>query len=174
MALSNATGWMLLTTGNKSELSVGYATLYGDMAGGFAVLKDAYKTEVQALASWRNVNTVAGFLGPIGPAIPQAIIDKPPSAELAEGQTDEAALGSYEDLDAILRAMVEGNLDATSAARAASLATGRQIAVDYAVRIGRLVHRAEFKRRQSPPGVVLGSRGYDKGWRLPLVNANGL
>ncbi len=174
MALSNATGWMVVSTGNKSEMSVGYATLYGDMCGGFSVLKDAYKTEVFALARWRDENHFPGLLGPVGEVIPRVIIEKPPSAELAEGQTDEAALGSYEDLDAVLIAMVEGNLDAESAARAASKATGHGIGVDYARRIARLVHRSEFKRRQAPPGVVLGGRGYDKGWRLPLVNAGGL
>jgi len=169
MALSNATGWMLLATGNKSEMAVGYATLYGDMNGGFAVLKDAYKTEVRALAAWRNAaGRPPGCLGADGPVVPEEILRKPPSAELAEGQSDEAVLGRYEDLDATLSALVDGHRDPEAAARAAGVPEA------YARRVAALVQRAEYKRRQSPPGVVLGARGFDKGWRLPIARAAGL
>ena len=107
MALSNASGQMLLTTGNKSEMSVGYATLYGDMAGGYSVLKDAYKTTVFALSRWRNANKPEGALGPDGPVMPQRVIDKPPTAELRPNQKDEDSLPPYSLLDRILEALVE-------------------------------------------------------------------
>ena len=102
MALSNAGGQMLLTTGNKSEMSVGYATLYGDMAGGYSVLKDAYKTTVFALSRWRNENKPEGALGPDGPVMPARVITKPPTAELRPGQKDEDSLPPYSVLDRIL------------------------------------------------------------------------
>ena len=102
MALSNAHGQMLLTTGNKSEMSVGYATLYGDMAGGYSVLKDAYKTTVFALSRWRNANKPEGALGPDGPVMPARVITKPPTAELRPGQKDEDSLPPYSLLDRIL------------------------------------------------------------------------
>ncbi len=108
MALSNKFGEMLLTTGNKSEMSVGYATLYGDMCGGYSVLKDVYKTTVFALARWRNANRPAGALGPAGPVMPERVITKPPSAELRPDQTDQDSLPPYDVLDGILHGLIEG------------------------------------------------------------------
>ena len=174
MAISNKLGSMVLSTGNKSEMSVGYATLYGDMCGGYSVLKDVYKTVVFALARWRNAHRPDGLLGPDGTVVPGRIITKPPSAELKADQTDEAALGAYEHLDAVLRHLVEGMNDAPRAAALASAELGTPIDVAYAERIGRLVWHAEYKRRQGPMGVVLSGRGYDKGWRLPVTNDYGL
>src|SRR5690606_5557664 len=118
MALSNAEGQMLLTTGNKSEMSVGYATLYGDMAGGFSVLKDAYKTTVFALSRWRNANRPKHGIGPDGSVMPQRIIDKPPTAELRPNQKDEDSLPPYALLDRILEALVEQELSVGEAAKA--------------------------------------------------------
>jgi NAD+ synthase len=125
MALSNSDGQMLLTTGNKSEMSVGYATLYGDMAGGYSVLKDAYKTTVFALSRWRNANKPEGALGPDGPVMPRRIIDKPPSAELRPNQKDEDSLPPYLLLDRILEALVERELSVREAAEA----TGADLAL---------------------------------------------
>jgi NAD+ synthase len=165
MALSNAEGQLLLTTGNKSEMSVGYATLYGDMAGGYSVLKDAYKTTVFALARWRNANKPEGGLGPDGPAMPQRIIDKPPSAELRPNQKDEDSLPPYPLLDRILEALVERELSVTEAA----LATNADEAL--VADIERKLLRAEYKRRQAPPGVKLGSRNFGRDRRYPITNA---
>jgi NAD+ synthase len=174
MALSNKLGLMVLSTGNKSEMSVGYATLYGDMCGGYSVLKDAYKTTIFALARRRNGWRPQSALGPEGPVIPQQIIDKPPSAELKPDQTDEAALGAYAELDAVLRHMVEGLNGPARAAALASEELGTPVPVEYAERIARMVWRAQYKREQAPPGVVLTERNYGKGWRLPIVNHYGL
>ena len=110
MALSNKFGHMVLTTGNKSEMSVGYATLYGDMCGGYNALKDVYKTDVFALSEWRNTNKPKGLLGPDGAVMPQNIITKPPTAELREDQKDEDSLPPYEVLDDILRCLVEDEM----------------------------------------------------------------
>lgn len=173
MGLSNATGWMVLSTGNKSEMTVGYATLYGDMCGGFNALKDIWKTDVFALSRWRNGRSPTCCLGPLR-VMPQSIIDRPPSAELAPGQIDENALGTYDDLDAVLRLVVEQRMGAEEAARAASKALGRPITTEYAKRVVGLTARAEWKRRQAPPGIVLGDGDFTKGWRLPLVNKAGL
>ncbi|HVJ53329.1 MAG TPA: NAD+ synthase [Aliidongia sp.] len=174
MAISNKLGPLVLSTGNKSEMSVGYATLYGDMCGGYSVLKDVYKTSVFALARWRNRQRPSDLLGPDGPVMPERIIAKPPSAELKADQTDEAALGSYAHLDAVLHHLVEGLNGTERAASLASAEIGAEIDPAYADRIGRLVWHAEYKRRQGPPGVVLSPRGYDKGWRLPITNHYGL
>ncbi|MBK1837039.1 NAD+ synthase [Azospirillum sp. YIM B02556] len=174
MALSNRLGLMVLSTGNKSEMSVGYATLYGDMCGGYSVLKDVYKTVVFRLARWRNAHWPSGLLGPQGAVMPDRIIAKPPSAELREGQTDEQALGAYEHLDAVLGTMVEGLTGADRAAELASIAVGQPISTAYAERIGRLTARAQYKRDQSPPGVVVTERTYGPGWRLPVTNHYGL
>ena len=165
MALSNAEGQMLLTTGNKSEMSVGYATLYGDMAGGFSVLKDAYKTTVFALSRWRNANKPEGALGPDGPVMPQRIIDKPPSAELRPNQKDEDSLPPYPLLDRILEALVEQELSVRQAAEA----TGADAAL--VADIEQKLLRAEYKRRQAPPGVKLGSRNFGRDRRYPITNA---
>jgi NAD+ synthase len=165
MALSNSGGQMLLTTGNKSEMSVGYATLYGDMAGGYSVLKDAYKTTVFALSRWRNAKKPEGALGPDGPVMPQRIIDKPPSAELRPNQKDEDSLPPYPLLDRILEALVERELSVREAAEA----TGADQAL--VADIERKLLRAEYKRRQAPPGVKLGSRNFGRDRRYPITNA---
>ncbi len=165
MALSNAEGQMLLTTGNKSEMSVGYATLYGDMAGGYSVLKDAYKTTVFALSRWRNANKPKQALGPDGPVMPQRIIDKPPSAELKPNQKDQYSLPPYSLLDRILEALVEQELSVRQAAEA----TGAER--ELVASIERMLLRAEYKRRQAPPGVKLGRRNFGRDRRYPITNA---
>ena len=154
MALSNKFGWLVLTTGNKSEMSVGYATLYGDMAGGFAVLKDVLKTWVYRLSVWRNRN---------GEVIPQRIIDKPPTAELRADQLDSDSLPPYDLLDAILEAYVEQD---RSPAEIEGLGFDR----DTVERVVQLVDRAEYKRRQAPPGVRISTRAFGKDRRLPITN----
>ncbi len=164
MAISNKFGPMLLTTGNKSEMSVGYATIYGDMAGGYSVLKDAYKTTVFELSRWRNTNKPRLGIGPAGPIMPQRVIDKPPTAELRENQKDSDSLPPYDVLDPILRALVE---EEKSVAQIAAQGFDR----DTVVRIEHLLHVAEYKRRQSPPGVKLGSRNFGRDRRYPITNA---
>jgi NAD+ synthase len=163
MALSNKFGHMLLTTGNKSEMSVGYATLYGDMSGGFSVLKDVYKTTVFALSRWRNQIRPGGALGPAGRVIPERIISKAPSAELKDNQTDQDSLPPYDALDAILAALVE---------REASVAEIVALGYDEATvrRVWRMVDRAEYKRRQAPPGVKITYRAFGRDRRYPITN----
>jgi NAD+ synthase len=165
MALSNKFGHMLLTTGNKSEMSVGYATLYGDMAGGYSVLKDAYKTTVFALSRWRNRVKPAGALGPDGPVMPQRVIDKPPSAELRPDQKDEDSLPPYELLDPILVGLVDEEKSVAEVA-AATRADPKVVA-----EMEKLVLRAEYKRRQAPPGVKIGGRNFGRDRRYPITNA---
>jgi len=165
MALSNRDGHMLLTTGNKSEMSVGYATLYGDMAGGYSVLKDAYKTTVFALSRWRNAHRPDDALGPEGPVMPQRIIDKPPSAELRPDQKDEDSLPPYDLLDRILEALIEREQSVAEAART----TGADEAL--VGEIERKLLRAEYKRRQAPPGVKIGTRNFGRDRRYPITNA---
>ena len=165
MALSNAGGEMVLTTGNKSEMSVGYATLYGDMAGGYSVLKDAYKTTVVTLARWRNAHRPAHALGPKGPVMPERVIAKPPSAELRPNQKDEDSLPPYPVLDRILDALVEQEM---SVAEAATRTGQDEVLV---ADIERQVLRAEYKRRQAPPGVKIGSRNFGRDRRYPITNA---
>ena len=164
MALSNAEGQMLLTTGNKSEMSVGYATLYGDMAGGYSVLKDAYKTTVFALSRWRNANKPENALGPDGPVMPARVITKPPSAELRPNQKDEDSLPPYSVLDRIL----EGLVDKEMSAKEVALATGEDIALVSDLESKLL--KAEYKRRQAPPGVKIGSRNFGRDRRYPISN----
>ncbi len=164
MALSNADGQMLLTTGNKSEMSVGYATLYGDMAGGYSVLKDAYKTTVFALSRWRNRNKPHGALGPDGPVMPERVITKPPTAELSPGQKDEDSLPPYAVLDPIL----EGLVDKEMSVKEVAPATGADLAL--VTSIERMVLRAEYKRRQAPPGVKIGARNFGRDRRYPISN----
>jgi NAD+ synthase len=164
MALSNAEGQMLLTTGNKSEMSVGYATLYGDMAGGYSVLKDAYKTTVFALSRWRNANRPEGALGPDGPVMPARVITKPPTAELRPDQKDEDSLPPYSVLDRIL----EGLVDKEMSVKEVALATGEDIALVSAIES--LLLKAEYKRRQAPPGVKIGSRNFGRDRRYPISN----
>jgi NAD+ synthase len=164
MALSNKFGPMVLTTGNKSEMSVGYATLYGDMCGGFNVLKDVYKTEVFALSRWRNETSPVGALGPAGRVIPDRIIDKPPTAELRANQTDQDSLPPYDILDGILECLVEKEMSvADTMARGYELATIK--------RVEHLLYISEYKRRQAPPGVKISSRNFGRDRRYPITNA---
>jgi NAD+ synthase len=165
MGLSNKFGPMLLTTGNKSEMSVGYATLYGDMAGGYSVLKDAYKTTVFALSRWRNRVKPDGALGPDGAVMPARVITKPPSAELRPGQKDEDSLPPYDVLDRIL----EGLVDKEMSVKEVALATGAEIATVAEIETKLL--RAEYKRRQAPPGVKIGNRNFGRDRRYPITNA---
>jgi NAD+ synthase len=163
MALSNKLGLMVLTTGNKSEMAVGYATLYGDMSGGYSVLKDVYKTDVFALARWRNQTHPDDFLGPVGTVMPERVITKPPSAELRPDQTDQDTLPPYEDLDAILAALIEGE---SSVADLEAAGFDRQVVR----KVWRMVDRAEYKRRQAPPGVKISRRAFGRDRRYPLTN----
>jgi NAD+ synthase len=164
MALSNTGGQMLLTTGNKSEMSVGYATLYGDMAGGYSVLKDAYKTTVFALSRWRNENKPQRGLGPDGPVMPARVITKPPTAELRPGQKDEDSLPPYSALDRILVGLVDNELSVNEVANA----TGEDVAVVADIETKLL--KAEYKRRQAPPGVKIGNRNFGRDRRYPISN----
>jgi NAD+ synthase len=164
MALSNAHGQMLLTTGNKSEMSVGYATLYGDMAGGYSVLKDAYKTTVFALSRWRNRVKPEGAQGPDGPVMPARVITKPPTAELRPDQKDEDSLPPYSLLDRILEALVEKEMSVRETANA----TGADEAL--VANMEKLVLKAEYKRRQAPPGVKIGARNFGRDRRYPISN----
>lgn len=163
MALSNKFGHMVLTTGNKSEMSVGYATLYGDMNGGFNPIKDLYKMQVFALCEWRNQNHPAGALGPDGRVIPQRIISKPPSAELREDQKDEDSLPPYPVLDDILESLVEHERSAEE-----TIARGHDAA--EVKRIEHLLYIAEYKRRQSAPGVKIGLKNFGRDRRYPITN----
>lgn len=163
MALSNKFGHMLLTTGNKSEMSVGYATIYGDMCGGYSVLKDVYKMTVFALCQWRNENKPNGCLGPDGRVMPDNVISKPPSAELRPDQKDEDSLPPYEILDDILECLVEKEYSLNDV-----VARGHD--TDVVRRIWKLLDRAEYKRRQAPPGVKLTSRAFGRDRRYPLTN----
>ncbi len=154
MGISNKTGRMLLTTGNKSEMAVGYATLYGDMAGGFAPIKDCNKMLVYRLAAYRNG---------LGPVIPQRVIDRPPSAELRPDQKDSDSLPPYDVLDAILEAFIEEDLSVDEIeARGFDRAT--------VARVLDLVKRNEYKRRQAPPGVRVSRRAFGRDWRYPITN----
>lgn len=163
MALSNKFGHMVLTTGNKSEMAVGYATLYGDMCGGYNCLKDIYKTEVFKLSDWRNKNICKIGLGPKGVVIPQNIIDKPPSAELRENQKDQDSLPPYEDLDDMLYHFIELEDEIEDI-----------IALGYAPetvkRVQNLLYLAEYKRRQAPPGVKIGHKNFGRDRRYPITN----
>lgn len=164
MALSNKFGHMVLTTGNKSEMSVGYATLYGDMCGGYSVLKDVYKMTVYALSHWRNENRPLESLGPEGVVIPPAIIERAPTAELRENQTDQDSLPPYEQLDAILEMLVEKEMPVREI-----VAAGQP--EDVVRRIQHLLYIAEYKRRQAPPGVKLTPRNFGRDRRYPITNA---
>ena len=163
MAISNKLGHMVLTTGNKSEMSVGYATLYGDMCGGYSVLKDVYKTTVFALCRWRNANHPKGALGPAGPVMPERVITKPPSAELKPDQTDQDSLPPYDLLDAILEGLVEGEQSVD--AMAAKGFDRRTV-----LRVWKMLDRAEYKRRQAPPGVKITARAFGRDRRYPITN----
>ena len=163
MALSNKFGEMLLTTGNKSEMSVGYATIYGDMAGGYSVLKDVYKTTVFALSRWRNQQRPADALGPEGRVVPENILDKPPSAELRPDQKDEDSLPPYDQLDDILECLVEHEMRVEEI-------TERGHTAETVKRIEHLLYVAEYKRRQAPPGVKITERSFGRDRRYPITN----
>jgi len=163
MALSNKFGAMVLSTGNKSEMSVGYATLYGDMCGGYSVLKDVYKMTVYALSRWRNEALPDGARGPAGRVIPERIITKAPTAELRPNQTDQDSLPPYEVLDDILECLVERDLG-----MAEIVARGHDR--DTVNRVWRLLDRAEYKRRQAPPGVKITPRSFGKDRRYPITS----
>ena len=163
MGLSNKTGAMVVSTGNKSEMSVGYATLYGDMCGGFSVLKDVYKMTVFSLCHWRNDNFPKSSKGPKGKVIPERIITKPPSAELKPDQTDQDTLPPYEELDAILGCLIERDLGTEATA-------GEGHDLELVKRIWRMLLLAEYKRRQAPPGVKITHRSFGRDRRYPITN----
>ncbi|WP_295527675.1 NAD+ synthase [Novosphingobium sp. Chol11] len=163
MALSNKFGPMLVTTGNKSEMSVGYATIYGDMNGGYNPLKDAYKTTVFAICKWRNGHRPRIGMGPEGAVMPERIITKPPSAELRPDQKDSDSLPPYDVLDAILHGLVENE-------KSVEQVVADGFAYETVARIERLLNLAEYKRRQAPPGVKLGSRNFGRDRRYPITN----
>ncbi len=164
MGLSNKFGHMLLTTGNKSEMSVGYATIYGDMAGGYNVLKDMYKSTVFELSRWRNANRPRLGLGADGPVMPERVITKPPTAELRDNQRDDDSLPPYDILDPILHGLVEEELSAAEI-------VARGFDRDTVARIERLLYIAEYKRRQAAPGVKIGRRNFGRDRRYPITNA---
>jgi NAD+ synthase (glutamine-hydrolysing) len=156
MAISNKTGRMVLTTGNKSEMSVGYATLYGDMAGGYAPIKDCSKTLVWRLARWRNAQGSE-------PVIPQRIISRPPTAELRDNQLDSDTLPPYDVLDPILEAFIEHDRSVDEIV---------ELGYDRATvtRVLEMVKRNEYKRRQAPPGVRVSRRAFGRDWRYPITS----
>ncbi|MDQ0320568.1 NAD+ synthase [Pararhizobium capsulatum DSM 1112] len=163
MAISNKFGSMVVTTGNKSEMSVGYATLYGDMNGGFNPIKDLYKMQVYGLSRWRNTTVPTGALGPSGEVIPRNIIDKAPSAELRPNQTDQDSLPPYPVLDDILECLVEKEMGT-----AEIVARGHDEATVH--RIEHLLYIAEYKRRQSAPGVKITKKNFGRDRRYPITN----
>jgi NAD+ synthase len=163
MAISKKYGPMVLETGNKSEYAVGYATLYGDMCGGFAVIKDVWKTQVFELCDWRNLNAPKGFLGPNGIAIPQRIITKPPSAELREDQKDTDSLPEYDILDAILKKLVEENFSLDQIVK-------EGFEINDVKRISMLLSRSEYKRFQSAPGPKITEKAFGRDRRYPLTS----
>ena len=156
MALSNKFGWLVIATGNNSEMSVGYATLYGDMAGGFAVLKDVYKGQVYRLVRWRNEQEGREL-------VPGSVLERPPSAELRYEQRDDESLPPYDVLDQILEGYIEEDLDAIEL-------VNRGLPAAEVERVIRMVDRAEYKRRQAPPGIKISSRAFGRDRRLPITN----
>jgi NAD+ synthase len=163
MAISNKFGLMVVTTGNKSEMSTGYATLYGDMNGGFNPIKDLYKTQVYRLARWRNAARAVDARGPEGPVIPVSVLDKPPSAELHEDQKDCDSLPPYDVLDPILERLIEGEQSV-----AEIVAEGFDI--ETVAQVAHLVDLAEYKRRQAAPGVKVTSKNFGRDRRYPITN----
>jgi NAD+ synthase len=163
MAISNKFGAMVLTTGNKSEMSVGYATLYGDMNGGFNPVKDLYKMEIYRLCRWRNAHVPTGGLGPAGEVIPESIIVRPPTAELRENQKDEDSLPPYPVLDDILSCLVEQEMPIVQV-----IARGHP--EEVVRKVERLLYLAEYKRRQAAPGVKISSRNFGRDRRYPITN----
>jgi NAD+ synthase len=163
MALSNKFGEMLLTTGNKSEVAVGYATIYGDMAGGYNPIKDLYKTRVFAICHWRNANHRDWMMGPEGAVIPENIITKPPSAELRPDQKDSDSLPDYPVLDAILDILVDQDGSIQDC-------VGAGFDIKDAKRVEHLLHISEYKRFQSAPGTRLSPRAFWLDRRYPIAN----
>ncbi len=167
MAISNKQGAMVLTTGNKSEMSTGYATLYGDMCGGYSVLKDIYKSDVFRLCEWRNEGLTRNddplLLGPAGPVMPQRIITKPPSAELKPDQKDQDSLPPYDVLDDILNCLIEREMSVAEIA-------ARGHPPELVQRVWRMLDIAEYKRRQAPPGVKITARAFGRDRRYPITN----
>lgn len=163
MALSNKTGDIVLTTGNKSEMATGYCTLYGDMAGGFAVIKDVAKTLVYRLAEWKNRQPTARADGTLGPVIPERIITRPPSAELRPDQTDQDSLPPYEVLDAILARYMEGDQSIEEIVAAG-------FAPADVEKVTRLIKINEYKRRQAPVGIRITHRAFGRDWRYPITS----
>jgi NAD+ synthase (glutamine-hydrolysing) len=163
MALSNKFGAIVLTTGNKSEMATGYCTLYGDMAGGFAVIKDVAKTLVYRLAEWKNRQPTRRADGSVGPVIPERIITRPPSAELRPDQTDQDSLPPYEVLDAILARYMEEDQGVDEI-----VAAGFERAV--VERVARLIKLNEYKRRQAPVGIRITHRAFGRDWRYPITS----
>ena len=164
MALSNVADGLVLSTGNKSEMSVGYTTLYGDMCGGYAVLKDLYKSTVFTLAHWRNHYRPDRGLGPSGPVMPKRVLTKPPTAELRPNQTDQDTLPPYAELDIILTSFIEDEASVSEV-----IAQGFDTAVVQ--RIWHMLNIAEYKRRQAPPGVKISRRAFGRERRYPMTNA---
>jgi NAD+ synthase (glutamine-hydrolysing) len=156
MAFSNKFGWLVLTTGNKSEMSVGYSTLYGDMAGGFAVIKDVPKTLVYELCRWRNAENSR-------PVIPDRVLWKEPTAELKPGQKDTDSLPPYDKLDPILKAYIEDEMSFRDI-------LGLGCTTGQTQRVISMVDRSEYKRRQSPPGIKITARAFGRDWRFPITN----
>jgi len=163
MAISNKFGSMLVTTGNKSEVSVGYATLYGDMNGGFNPVKDLYKTQVYALARWRNAHVPHAALGPGEVVIPENILTKAPTAELKENQRDQDSLPPYDVLDDILECLVDHEMTVAGIVK-----RGHDEAT--VSRIEQLLYVAEYKRRQSAPGVRITQKLFGRERRYPITN----
>jgi NAD+ synthase len=163
MAVSNKLGLMLVTTGNKSEVSVGYATIYGDMNGGFNPIKDLYKTEVYRLAAFRNSERPQGCLGPAGEVIPTNIISKAPTAELRENQKDQDSLPPYDTLDAILECLVEKEMRVSEI-----VALGFDRAT--VKKVEHLLYLSEYKRRQAAPGVKITRKNFGRDRRYPITN----
>jgi NAD+ synthase (glutamine-hydrolysing) len=163
MALSNKTGAIVLTTGNKSEMATGYCTLYGDMAGGFAVIKDVAKTLVYRLAEWKNRQPARRADGSVGPVIPERIITRAPSAELRPDQTDQDSLPPYEVLDDILAQYMEEDRSIEE------IVAGGHARADVE-RVTRLIKLNEYKRRQAPVGIRITHRGFGRDWRYPITS----
>jgi NAD+ synthase (glutamine-hydrolysing) len=163
MALSNKTGRIVLTTGNKSEMATGYCTLYGDMAGGFAVIKDVSKTLVYRLARWKNAQPTRRADGSIGPWIPKRIITRAPSAELRPDQTDQDSLPPYDELDAILARYMEEDQSVDDIVAAGFERTTVE-------RVTRLIKVNEYKRRQAPVGIRITHRAFGRDWRYPITS----
>jgi NAD+ synthase (glutamine-hydrolysing) len=163
MALSNKSGWIVLTTGNKSEMATGYCTLYGDMAGGFAVIKDVAKTLVYRLSAWRNRQPTRRADGTVGPVIPERIITRPPSAELRPDQTDQDSLPPYDVLDGILSRYMEDDQSIDEIVAAGYTRADVE-------KVTRLIKLNEYKRRQAPVGIRITHRAFGRDWRYPITS----